>query len=47
MKDVFIVEQFLDGAVGLAEQIFDRRAAMLAVGLPEVTVEESADRDKE
>lgn len=41
LKDVFIVEQFLDGAVGLAEQVLNRGAAVLAVRLPEVAVEEA------
>ena len=46
LNDVFVIEQFLDGAVGLAELFLDWGAAMLAIGLPEVAVKEAAQRYK-
>ena len=42
LQDVLVVEQFLDRAVALAEQVLNRGAAVLAVVLPEVAVEESS-----
>ena len=38
LNDVLVIKQFFDGAVGFAEQVLYRGAAMLAVSLPEVAV---------
>ena len=46
LKNVIIVEQLLDAAVWLAEQVFDGWAALLSVVLPEVAVQESMKNQK-
>ena len=38
LDNVLVVEQFLDAAVRLAEQVLDGRAAVLPVRLPEIAV---------
>jgi hypothetical protein len=45
LEDVLVIEQFLNGAVRFTEHILDGRAAMLAVGLPEVIIQESAQNE--
>jgi len=44
LQNVLVIQQFLDGAVRFVEQILNRGAAVLSVGLPKVAVEESAQR---
>ena len=41
LDNVFFIKQFLNGAVGLAQQVLDWGATVLAVRLPEVAIEES------
>ena len=41
LNNVLVVQQFFDGAVVFRKQVLDWGATVLAVGLPEVTVEES------
>ena len=44
LDNVFIVKQFFDGAIWLAEKVLNGRASVLPVSLPEVAVKESATR---
>jgi len=40
LQDVLIVEELLNGAAGLREQVFNRLAALGPVVLPEIRVQE-------
>ena len=44
LKHIVIIQKFFDRAVLLAQEVFDGRATLVAIVLPEVTIEESKDK---